>query len=58
MRLHVSAKQKDIVIGVAQQQGISASRAMAYIVNQWYLTTHNNRNKDGNRTRSSKKHQD
>ena len=41
MRLHVNDEAKEIVLTVVKERGMTASRANAWIVEQWYLNTHN-----------------
>ena len=57
MRLHVSGNEKEVLLDVVHKQGLTASRAMAYIIKQWTLSeSRKKENNESNITRS-KEHQ-
>ena len=41
MRLHVNDEAKEIVLAVIKERAMTATRANAWIIEQWYLNTRN-----------------
>jgi len=48
MRLHVSGKEKDILLDVVNTEGLTASRAIAHIIKQWSLSEARKKVDNGN----------